>query len=192
MTDPESYVNGYIEETEQLMGRMTEECGDQILRIAETVIEALREGGTVYFCGNGGSAADAQHMASELVGQFEQDRAAIPAAALTTDTSLLTAVSNDYGFPYVFERQVDGLMNSKDVLVAISTSGTSENVVRAARAAREKNCSVVGFTGASGGDLASICDETLTVPSDQTAHVQEGHLLAGHILCGIVEDEVSE
>lgn len=191
MTDSRSYIDNYIAASEQVVGQMLEECGEQIRRIVDRAVEALRNGGTIYFCGNGGSAADAQHMASELVGQFDQDREALPAVALTTDTSLLTAVSNDFGFEHVFERQVQGLVSSDDVLVGISTSGTSENVVRAVKAARDQGAGTIGFTGASGGDLETLCDVTLTVPSEDTPHIQEGHLLTGHILCGIIEDELA-
>ncbi len=192
MHDPERHIKDHGAASSRVIERLTEACAEQIQRAAEIIVEALHNGGTVYYCGNGGSAADAQHMASELVGQFEQDRAPMPAVALTTDTSLLTAVSNDYEFEYVFERQVDGLMSSGDVLVAISTSGTSENVVRAAQAARRKGGEVVGLTGQSGGDLVSECDVAVQVPSEETAHIQEGHLVTGHILCGIVEENIVE
>ena len=148
----------------------------------------LASGGKVMFCGNGGSAADAQHWAAEIVGRFQKERAAMAAIALTTDTSILTAVGNDYGYDTIFSRQVEGLGQQGDVLVGISTSGNSANILKAIGKAREKKMRVIGFTGKGGGKMADLCDILLAVPADNTARTQEVHELMGHILCELVED----
>jgi D-sedoheptulose 7-phosphate isomerase len=151
------------------------------------ICRTLASGNKVLICGNGGSAADAQHIAAELVGRYEQHRRAWPAIALTTDTSALTAVSNDYGYSEVFARQVEALAVANDLLIAISTSGESANVIRAATIARQLGCKVIGLTGAIGGTLAPLCDLTLNVPSSRTARVQELHITIGHIWCEMVD-----
>ncbi len=156
------------------------------------IVRCLRAGGTVAFCGNGGSAAQAQHFAAELVGRFELERPAFRAIALTTDTSILTAIGNDYDFADVFARQVQGLLSEGDVLVAISTSGNAENVCRAAEQARRQGVKVIGLTGRDGGRLAALCDIELRVPAQVTARIQEGHLLLGHFLCRYVERALAE
>lgn len=160
---------------------------DVLGHIALRCREALRSGKKILFCGNGGSAADAQHLAAELVGRYEKNRKALPAIALTTDTSVLTAVGNDFGFDEVYARQVEALGNMGDVIIAISTSGNSNNVVRAVEAARAKGMHTIAFTGASGGKLKEICDLIYAVPSDITARIQEMHILGGHIICELVE-----
>lgn len=158
--------------------------------IAAEVERALRNGGKLLLAGNGGSAADAQHIAAELVSRFRFDRGPLPAIALTTDTSLLTAVGNDYGFEHVFERQIRGLGRRGDVFLAISTSGRSPNVLAAVRAAREMGITTVGFTGAGGEPLRALCDTCLTVASDETALIQQVHLVAAHAICGIIESAI--
>jgi D-sedoheptulose 7-phosphate isomerase len=155
--------------------------------IAERLIDVLRGGGKVMFCGNGGSAADSQHLAAELEGRFLIDRRPFAAVALTTNTSTLTAIGNDFGFDAVFERQVRGLGTARDALVAISTSGNSANVLRALKAAREMGMLTVGFTGSAGGQMAPLCDLCLRIPSPSTPRIQEMHILAGHIICDIAE-----
>ncbi|MBC7287442.1 MAG: D-sedoheptulose 7-phosphate isomerase [Armatimonadetes bacterium] len=152
---------------------------------------AIAQGGTVAFCGNGGSAAEAQHLAAELVGRFRRERAAFAAVALTTDSSILTAIGNDYSFDEVFARQVRALLREGDVLVALSTSGNARNVCRGAEAARQLGVRVVGLTGRDGGRLAELCDVELRVPAEETARVQEAHLLIGHLLCEIIEARLS-
>lgn len=152
------------------------------------VASALRRGNTVLLCGNGGSAADAQHIAGELVGRFLKERRPLPALALNANTSVLTAVANDYGFEEVFARQVAALGRPGDVLIAISTSGNSGNVLRAAEVAREKGMKVVGLTGADGGKLKQLCDLCLCVPSTSTPRIQEMHILIGHIICQLMEE----
>jgi D-sedoheptulose 7-phosphate isomerase len=158
-----------------------------VTAIAEAMSRALRDGGKIMFAGNGGSAADAQHIAAELIGRFGYDRAPLPAIALTTDTSALTAIGNDYGFDAVFERQLRGLGRKGDVFVGISTSGRSPNVVAALRAAREIGIVTVGFTGSKGDGMHALCDHTLVAPSDDTALIQQIHITAGHAICGLIE-----
>ncbi len=157
---------------------------EQAVGLCET---ALRAGGKLLFCGNGGSAADAQHWAGELVSRFYYDRPGLPAIALTTDSSILTAIGNDYGYDYTFARQVEALGQAGDVLVAISTSGNSPNVLRAADAARQRGMRVIGFTGQGGGLLAPMTDLCFRVPSGETPRIQEGHEFIGHLLCALIE-----
>jgi D-sedoheptulose 7-phosphate isomerase len=147
----------------------------------------LRQGGKVMLCGNGGSAADCQHIAAELTGRFIEDRRPLAAMALTTDTSALTCIANDYAFADVFARQVVALGRRGDCLIAISTSGNSHNVIRAAQAARQQGIAVIGLLGRDGGSLAALCDEPLVVPAQSTARIQEAHIFIGHTLCGLVE-----
>lgn len=163
-----------------------------IVEAARICSEAIRNGGKVLFCGNGGSAADAQHLAAELVGRYEMERPAMSALALTTDTSILTSVSNDYGYDDVFARQVRGLGQSGDVLYAISTSGNSSNVIKAMLAAHERGMKVIAVTGATGGRMKDFCDLLLNVPATRANHVQEMHIAIGHMICGIVEKGLSD
>jgi D-sedoheptulose 7-phosphate isomerase len=158
-----------------------------IVAMAAALTSCLRAGGKVLLCGNGGSAAMAQHLAGELVGRYLRERQAIPALALTTDTSILTAVGNDYRFDDVFLRQIEAIADPGDVLIALSTSGSSPNVVLAAQAARCKKVTVLALTGQSGGELAYHADVILRVPSSDTPIVQEAHLAIGHVLCDVVE-----
>ena len=158
-----------------------------IEQAGEIICRALIGGHKVLLCGNGGSAADAQHIAAELVGRYEQQRAAWPAIALTTDSSALTALSNDFGFEEVFARQVEALASAGDVLIAISTSGKSPNVIRAVETAKELGCKTISLTGAHDGLLSSLCDVSVNVPSQRTARVQEAHITIGHIACSLIE-----
>lgn len=160
---------------------------ETITIVAGALSDALRRSRKVLFFGNGGSAADAQHLAAELVGRFERDRRALPAIALTTDTSTLTAISNDYSYESVFTRQLEGLGSAGDVAVAISTSGRSPNVLSAVRKARAMRLVTVGMTGSGGKELAAAVDHCICVPSERTSRIQEAHILIGHILCEIVE-----
>lgn len=159
----------------------------EIAAAGHVLVGAIRSGGKVMFCGNGGSAADAQHLAAELSGRFLVDRKALAGLALTTDTSALTAIGNDFGFAEVFARQLRGLGRKGDALVAISTSGNSANVLEAVAVARELGIAVVGMTGAKGGKLAPLSNVCLRVPAGRTDHIQEMHIAVGHILCGLVE-----
>jgi D-sedoheptulose 7-phosphate isomerase len=154
---------------------------------AEAVVVALRAGRKLMICGNGGSAADAQHWAGELVSRFLYDRPGLPAIALTTDSSILTAIGNDYGYARVFARQVEALGQEGDVLFALSTSGNSPNILEALEAAGARGILRVGFTGQGGGEMAALCDLCLRVPSDSTPRIQEGHEVLGHAICAMVE-----
>ncbi|MBR2071594.1 MAG: D-sedoheptulose 7-phosphate isomerase [Phascolarctobacterium sp.] len=162
---------------------------EQVERVATAIKAALANGKKVLFCGNGGSAADSQHLAAEFVGRFQKERQGLPAIALTVDTSILTAVGNDYGFDKVFVRQVEALGNEGDVLIGISTSGTSRNVVAAVELAKAKGMYCVGMTSANGAKLAELCDECIAIPAKVTARAQEMHILIGHILCELVDGE---
>jgi D-sedoheptulose 7-phosphate isomerase len=159
----------------------------RLCSLARRTSEALLDGHCVFFCGNGGSAADAQHLAAEFVGRFRLERQPLPSMALTTNSSLLTAIANDYGYEQVFSRQVRALAKRDDILFGISTSGNSPNVVHAVREARTLGVYTVGLTGRSGGGLKECADVLLNVPSDQTPRIQESHILLGHIYCDLVE-----
>lgn len=160
-----------------------------INRCAELIYETLADGGKILICGNGGSAADAQHIAAEFVGRYETERKALPAIALTTDTSALTALANDYSYERVFSRQVEALARPGDLLIAISTSGNSPNVNQAVMTARQIGCRTLGMTSAKGKKLASLCDECLLVPAERTARIQEAHITVAHIWCEIIDDK---
>jgi len=151
-------------------------------------VDTLRAGNTLLFAGNGGSAADAQHIAGEFVSRFHFDRPGLPAISLATDTSILTAIGNDYGYDRVFARQIEAIGRPGDVFVAISTSGNSSNILAAIEAARAKGLIVVGLTGGSGGEMAAMCDHVLLAPSPSTPRIQECHLVTYHLLCGLVEE----
>ena len=173
-----------------LASRVADQHAVDIARLAGRYVDALRGGGTLWFAGNGGSAADAQHMAAEYVIRYGKDRRALPAVALTTDTSLLTACANDLGFEAIFARQVEALVRPGDLLVLHSTSGESANVVRAAQAARAKGVRVVALLGKGGGALRRCVDDSLVIPGDETSHIQELQLAIEHVICGIVEDQL--
>lgn len=157
--------------------------------ISSKIVEALKNGNRVYFCGNGGSAADAQHLAAEFSGRFYTDREALPAEALHCNTSYLTAVANDYSYDVVYARLVKGIGNKGDFLVGLSTSGNSPNIVKAFEAAREKGIHTVGFTGEAGGKMKELSDYLLNVPSKDTPRIQESHIMLGHIICQLVEEQ---
>ena len=157
------------------------------MQAGELIRQTLHSGNKILICGNGGSAADAQHIAAELVGRYEAERRAWPAIALTTDTSALTALSNDYGYEEVFARQVQALARENDLLIALSTSGRSANVIRAAEKARELGCKTIALTGADGGPLSTVCDLVLSVPTGRTSRVQELHITIGHLWCEMVD-----
>ena len=159
----------------------------QVEQSAVLIVETLQRGGKVLIAGNGGSAADAQHIAGEFVSRFHYDRPGLAAIALTTDTSILTAIGNDYGYERLFSRQVQALGRADDVFIGISTSGNSANVLAALATAKELNLKTIGFTGVTGGQMASICDIALRMPSKETPKIQEGHIAIGHIICGLVE-----
>ena len=177
-----------LEALAALAARVAAEHASAIAAIAERYEVALRAGGTLFFAGNGGSAADAQHLATEYVVRYQTSRPPLRALALTTDTSLLTACANDMGFDEVFARQLDALARPGDVLSLHSTSGESPNVIRAAQAARARGVTVIALVGKSGGQLAALADVALVVPSDDTARIQELHLAIEHVICDVVEE----
>lgn len=163
------------------------ECLNDMIRCADAIVEALENGGKILIFGNGGSAADAQHIAAELIGRYEKERRSLPAIALTTDTSALTAIANDYSYEHVFARQIEGLASPGDVVIGISTSGNSPNVLSGIMKAREKGCVTIGLTGAKGKKLAGVCDISVLVPTSRTARIQEAHIFIGHFLCSAVD-----
>jgi len=186
--------------SERILKEIEENCSttrkikgqaSQILVVANDLARALEAGGTVFTFGNGGSAADAQHIAAELVGRFQLLRRPYSAIALTTDTSVLTAIANDTSFEEVFSRQVEAFVKAGDVVVGISTSGKSQNVIRGIMSAHKRRAKTVGLTGGDGGELAASVDRAIIVPSNNTQRIQEAHVLIGHIICGIVEEKLS-
>ncbi len=162
----------------------------EVERIAELCADALKNGHKIMFCGNGGSAADSQHLAAELVGRYKMNRPAMNALALTVDTSILTAVGNDYGYDTVFRRQVEGVGQSGDVLVGLSTSGNSRNIVLAFELAKEKGITTVALTGQGGGAMKELADYCIAVPSGATNNIQEMHIAVGHLICELVERDI--
>jgi len=164
----------------------------EISQAAEVLARAAKGRKRIFWAGNGGSAADSQHLAAELIGRFKRERRAIASVALTTDSSILTAIGNDYGFNDVFARQVSGLVSEGDVLVAISTSGNSRNLIEAVRVANELHATTLGLLGRDGGELRSQCGLSIVVPSNETARIQEMHIMIGHILCDMIEQSVCE
>lgn len=168
--------------------RMGDEYVDKIEKAVQVIIDCYKKGGKVVLFGNGGSAADAQHIAAELVGKYKLERKALPAIALNTNTSIVTAIGNDYGFEKVFSRQVEALVNENDVVIALSTSGNSENVIAGVLRAKDRGARTVALTGSSGGKLKESVEILLNVPSDDTPRIQEAHITIGHIICGLVEN----
>lgn len=175
---------------QETIEKTIEQMIPQIEEASKIVVETLKNGNKVLLCGNGGSASDAQHISAELVGRYKTERRGLPAIALTTDTSALTAIGNDYGFDRIFDRQVEALVNEGDLLIGISTSGNSLNVLSALLLAKEMGAKILGLSGKGGGKLNYACDVNLVVPSDDTPRVQEMHILIGHILCQAVDDGV--
>ena len=185
-------ITAYLHRSAEVKRAAATACAADVAAGADLLVACYRAGGKVLFCGNGGSAADCQHLAAELVSALNHDRprAALGAIALTTDTSFLTANANDFGFDHVFERQVEALGRRGDVLVAISTSGNSPNVLRALERARAQGLGTVLLTGRGGGKGAPLADVAVRVPSDETQHIQEVHIAAGHVLCALVEERL--
>ena len=183
----EEFIASQLQESAEVKITMSQSGLSTIAQMAELLIQVLRNGGKVVLFGNGGSAADAQHIATELAGRYRLDRSPLPALALTTNTSILTAVANDYSFDQVFSRQVEALIAPSDIAVGISTSGQSPNVLRAIEVARSKGATTLGLTGQKGLQLAAAVDLCLTVPSTDTPRIQEAHITVGHILCDLVE-----
>jgi D-sedoheptulose 7-phosphate isomerase len=184
---PEGIVNESLRQHIATIGALLADQVPTIEKCGAAIVGAIAAGKKILLCGNGGSAADAQHIATEFVGRYEAERRGLPAIALTTDTSLLTAVGNDYGFERVFSRQVEALASEGDVLIGITTSGNSPNVLAAVMAARQKGCTTIGLTGANGKKLAALCDLAVLVPSDRTARIQEAHITIGHLWCEMTD-----
>lgn len=184
-------IIGELEDSAQTKQRL-KASAQTIAKIADAVVHTLRQGGKIVLCGNGGSAADAQHIAAEFVGQFNHVRKGLPAIALTVNTSVLTAVSNDFSYEEVFARQVEALVTERDLVIGISTGGSSANVVRAIEQAKRQGATTVGLLGKTGGKLASMVDFSLVIPSNSTQRIQEAHITVGHILCTLMERALFE
>ena len=180
-----------LEENIQVQQDLAKNTPGKIEAMVDLILAAYRSGGKIIFCGNGGSAADAQHLAAELVGRFKLERRALPAIALNTNTSILTALGNDYGYDTVFSRQVEALVNKNDIVIGLSTSGNSPNIIKAIEAAKARGAKTIGLTGGNGGSLAKITDLAIVVPSDNTPRIQEAHITIGHIVCELVEREIA-
>jgi len=180
-------ITQQLQSHSEMIGTIEREVAPQIAEMVNLLIETFRRGGKLLVMGNGGSAADAQHFVAEIVGRFKMERPGLPAVALSTDTSILTAIGNDYGFEKVFRRQVEALAVSGDLVVGISTSGNSPNVQSALELAREKGCRTVALLGKDGGTIKSACDLALVVPCHDTPRVQEGHITIIHIVCDLLE-----
>ena len=187
----QKFIQDELAASAETKKQMFEACSRDMIKAVDAIINAFNNKKKVLLCGNGGSAADAQHIATELVIRMNKaDRIALPAIALTTDTSMLTAGGNDIGFENIFARQIEALGNSGDVLIAISTSGKSENVNRAVKEAKKKGMTVVGFLGKGGGASKDLVDIPIIIPSNDTQRIQEGHITTAHIICGIIENEM--
>ena len=184
-----TYIQDQVAEAQRVMSAMLadQKLLDTLEAASQRCIDCLQSGGKILLAGNGGSAADAQHIAGEFVSRFAFDRPGLPAIALTTDTSILTAIGNDYGYERLFNRQVQALGNKGDVFIGYSTSGKSPNIIKAFEEARARGLTCIGLTGNRGGPMRDLCDFVLEVPSADTPKIQEGHLVLGHILCGLVE-----
>jgi len=187
MEQVKNIIQSSIDVKQQIL--QNEELLAATIDIANKIVEALEGGNRIYFCGNGGSAADAQHLAAEFSGRFYTDRKALPAEALHCNTSYLTAVANDYSYEVVYARLIEGIANAGDVLVGLSTSGNSANIVRAFEVAKNKGILTVGFTGITGGVMKAISDYLINVPSADTPRIQESHIMIGHIICQLVEEK---
>ena len=183
----ESQARSALRDSARTLARIERESAPAVAAAAELLIACFRDGCTAFFCGNGGSAADAQHLAAEFSGRYLVDRPGLPAIALTANSSAVTAIGNDYGYDEVFSRQLEGIGKPGDVLVAITTSGRSESVRNAVRAAHELDMTVIGMTGPKGGEFAALCDVALVSPAASTPNIQEGHIAMGHAFCLLVE-----
>lgn len=186
-----NFVHAEISGMAAAMQQLADCCAATVADIAQACIESMRAGGKIMLCGNGGSAADAQHLAAELIGRYKLERNAMAAIALTTDTSIITALGNDYGYDTIFARQVEGLGRPGDVLIGISTSGNSRNVLLAMEKAAAMGVTTVAFTGAGGGKMAQMADLALCVPASITNHIQEMHITCGHLVCELVEQALA-
>lgn len=187
----ENYILQEFQKTKRLFEKIISDkkLHEDIIKISEICYNSLKNGGKIMFCGNGGSAADSQHLAAELVSKLSYDRPALNAIALTTDTSALTAIGNDYGYLYSFSRQIDAIANEGDILFGISTSGRSKNVIEAIKSAKSKNVITIGLLGQDGRDIGDLSDYQINIPSNSTPKIQEGHIATGHIICALIEEK---
>lgn len=182
-------IQEILEDSINIKRQAFRENSDKLEKVAVIIVDALRAGKKILICGNGGSAADSQHIAAEFIGRFQKERQALAAIALNTDTSILTALSNDYGFDVIFSRQVEALGNQGDIFLGISTSGNSRNVVKAMEVAKQRGMATMALTGQGGGKLGEIADIFLAVPSNITARIQESHIIMAHVICELVEEQ---
>ncbi len=180
-------IKNHINEHIKLITLIDENLQKKIFFIAQIIIKALKKNKTIFWCGNGGSSSDAQHLAAELIGRFKNDRRALRSISLTADSSVLTCISNDYSFENIFSRQIEGLANQGDVLICLSTSGKSKNIINALKKAKKMELTTVGLLGKGGGESLSECNQSIVIPSNTTARIQESHILIGHILCELIE-----
>lgn len=185
-----AFIQTQLMEMSNNLAKLTGQI-EAMVSVAEWMVACINRGGKIFFCGNGGSAADAQHLAAELVGRFLKDRPPLPAIALNTNNSIITSLGNDYGFADIFSRQIQGIAGHEDMLIALSTSGNSENIIKALLAAREMGMVSVGLSGESGGRMREACDLCICVPSSHTPRIQEMHIAVGHLLCELVEQAFS-
>jgi D-sedoheptulose 7-phosphate isomerase len=186
-----SFIKQEFKEHIKVVESSIDSIADKVELSAQICINCLRNNGKIIIMGNGGSAADAQHIAAELVGRYKIERKGLPAIAITTDSSSITSIANDYGFDHIFDRQTEAIANANDVVIGISTGGTSKNVVNALRVANGLGCKTIGFSGKDGGDFNSLCDINLIIKSNDTPRIQELHIIIGHILCHLIELELS-
>lgn len=192
MIDKTQIIKNHLLESLNVKNRIIEDNKliEQIVEASDLIINSIKKGGKVIWCGNGGSAADSQHLSTELLGRLNFNRKPISSIALTTDTSFLTAWSNDIGFESIFSRQIEGLGYLGDVLIGISTSGNSGNILKAIKSAKEKNIKTIAFLGKNGGEIKNHADISIVVPSENTQHIQESHITIGHIICDIIEQKL--
>ncbi len=183
-------IESSLNESINIRAELLSSSVEPVVQIANILVEAFKAGHSLYLMGNGGSAADAQHISGELVGRFKKDRKPLPALALTTDTSVLTAIANDFGYDQCFERQLEAFVKDGDVVLSLSTSGNSTSIINATILARKKGAKTIAFTGKGGGRLKDLVDVCLEIPSADTARIQECHITIGHILCSIIEKEL--
>ena len=181
-------ISKIIDEISQNFAELSNNCSNEIEEAAQLIIKSIDSGGKVMFCGNGGSAADSQHLAAELIGRYRKDRRALPGLALTTDTSNITAIANDYSYQEIFSRQIEGIGKENDILYAISTSGKSKNIIEAINVAKKLKIKIIGLTGIDGNDMSNICDILIKAPASKPDRIQELHIAVGQIICGIVEE----
>jgi D-sedoheptulose 7-phosphate isomerase len=184
-------IKNHLDDHMNVVKSIDENHMEAIQDIAKVISNALMVGGIIYWCGNGGSCSDSQHLAGELIGRFKNDRRPLRSIALSSDTSVLTCIANDYGYNSVYSRQIEGLGKKNDVLVGITTSGRSKNITEAIKQASSMKLKTVGFLGRDGGDLKDFCDHTIIIPSNSTARIQEMHIMIGHIICELVEQELN-